>query len=140
MILDDLAMYLEAQGLGTRRVTIFAGRIPEDAPGSGVADGIIVLFAVPGLGPEHVHDIVGPAVSQPVVQVRVRGAAVPGGYAAMWSTAEQAYKVLDSVRNQTINGVFYRHILALQSPFGLGEDQYNRPTLVFNVRCARGEP
>jgi hypothetical protein len=137
VVLDDLAVYLQAQGLGTRSQTIFEGRIPSDAPGSGVADQIITLFAVPGLPPQHVHDIVGPAVDQPVVQVRVRGSAAQGGYAAMWTQAEQAYRLLDSVRNQVVNGTFYQAILALQSPFGLGEDQYQRPFLAFNVRCAK---
>lgn len=137
MILDDIGLYLQAEGLGTRGSTIFEGRIPPEPPGSGIADQIIVLFSVPGLGVLHVHDAPGASVEQPVVQVRLRGSAAQGGYAAMWTTATQTFLALDSVRNQVLNGTFYLAILALQSPFGFPEDQYERPFLVFNVRCAR---
>jgi hypothetical protein len=137
MVLDDIAVFLQTQGIGTRGSTIFEGRIPPDAPGSGVADQIVTLFAVPGFPPQRVHDIVGTAVDQPVVQVRVRGSTVQGGYAAMWTVAETAYRLLDGVRNQVVNGTFYQAITVLQSPFGLGEDQYQRPFVAFNVRCAK---
>jgi len=72
-----------------------------------------------------------------VVQVRLRGQAAQGGYAAMWTKAMTAFVLLDSVVNQTINSTFYERILALQSPFGLPDDQYNRPFLVFNVLCQK---
>ena len=137
MILDDLGLYLQAQGLGTRGSTIFEGRIPPEPPGSGIVDQILVLFSVPGLGVLHVHDDAGAGVEQPVVQVRLRGSAAQGGYAAMWSKATQAFLALDSVRNQVLNGTFYQSILALQSPFGFPEDQYERPYVLFNVRCAK---
>ena len=140
MVLDDLAIYLQAQGLGMRGTTIFEGRLPADAPGGGVADALIVLFPVPGLSPLHVHSIVGPGVEQPVVQVRIRGGTTQGAYAAMWATAEQAFVALDSISNQAINGTFYQRIMALQSPFALPEDEYGRPTLIFNVRCVRESP
>jgi hypothetical protein len=137
VVLDDIAVYLQTQGLGTRGSTIFEGRIPPDAPGGGVADQIIALFSVPGLPPQHVHDIVGPAVEQPMVQVRVRGSAAQGGYAAMWALAEQAGRLLDSVRNLSVNGTFYLAIMLQQAPVGLPEDQYQRPSLVFHVRCTK---
>ena len=137
MVLDDIALYLQAQGLGTRGTTIFEGRLPPEPPGSGIADQILVLFSVPGLGVLHVHDDPGASVEQPVVQVRVRGSAAQGGYAAMWARATQAFTALDSVRNQTLSGTFYQAILALQSPFGFPEDQYERPFVLFNVRCLK---
>lgn len=135
MILDDLTVLLQAHlPAGT---TIFKGRIPPDPPGPAVPDEIIALLPVPGLPPEHVHDSAGPAVRQPVIQVRFRGRATQGGYAAMWAKAEQAYVVLDSVNNQIINGVFYRTIRVLGDVAGLGEDEFARPALAFTVRAQR---
>lgn len=135
MVLDDLAVLLQMEGLGTVGTNLFEGRIPQDAPG--VPDALIALFAVPGLSPEHTHDIAGPAVEQAVVQVRVRGTATQGGYAAAWQKVTQAFLALDGVHNQTVNGVYYRQIRALQSPFGLAEDESARPHLVFNVLCQK---
>src|ERR1043166_7924080 len=126
MVLDDLGIYLQTQGLGTLGTNIFKGRIPQDAPGTGVPDELIALFPVPGLPPEHTHDIVGPAVEQPMVQVRIRGGTTAGSDASAWTKAQQAFVALDSVRNQVINGVFYRQIMAMSSPDGrLGADQWN---------------
>lgn len=138
MILDDLAVRLQTAGLGTLGTTIFKGRLPPDAPGPAVADEIITLLPVPGLPPRRVHDIVGPAIEQPVVQVRLRGRATPGGYAALWAKALQTFLALDGVVNTTINGVWYEALFALQSPFGLPEDEWNRPTVIFNVLARRG--
>jgi Bacteriophage minor capsid protein len=137
VVLDDIGLFLQTQGLGTLATDIFKGRLPEDAPGAGVLDEIIALFAVPGQGPVRVHSLVGPGVEQPVVQVRLRGSASAGGVTAMWTRAMQAFIALDSVTNQTINGVFYQKILALQSPFSLPEDEWRRPTLIFNVLCRK---
>jgi hypothetical protein len=55
----------------------------------------------------------------------------------MWAKAMQAYVALDSVTNQTINGIFYEKILALQEPFGFPEDEWRRPGLGFNVLCRK---
>jgi Bacteriophage minor capsid protein len=137
LVLDDIGLYLQTQGLGTLATDIFKGRLPEDAPGAGVLDEVIALFAVPGQPPRRVHDIPGPGVSQPVVQIRFRGSASAGGYSAMWAKALQAYVALDSVTNQVINGVFFEKILALQEPFGFPEDEWRRPALGFNILCRR---
>ncbi len=137
MILDDMGVHLQGLGLGTLGTSLFKGRVPQDAPGGVVPDELIALFSVPGLPPDHTHDISGPAVEQPVVQVRVRGGTVPGAYASAWAKAYQAFLALDAVTNTTINGVFYQRIMALQSPFGQADDQYNRPFVVFHVRCVK---
>jgi Bacteriophage minor capsid protein len=137
MVLDDLGVFLHTLGLGTLGTSLFKGRVPHDAPGSAVPDELIALFSTPGLPPAHTHDISGPSVEQPVVQVRVRGGTAPGAYASAWAKAYQAFLALDAVKNATINGVFYQRILALQSPFGQPDDQYNRPFVVFHVRCLK---
>jgi hypothetical protein len=72
------------------------------------------------------------------VQVRLRGRASPGGYAALWSRTTQAFLALDGRVNQMINSTWYEAIVALQSPFSLPEDEWQRPFVVFNVLCRRG--
>lgn len=134
-LLDDIAIYLESLGVGTRGVTLFEGTLPQEGPGLGPPDQVIALYEIPGMGAEHIHNVVGPAVEQPSVQVRVRGA--PFGYAQARALAQQAFLALDGLTNQTLNGTFYRSIFALQSPFGLGTDAWNRPAILFNIRCAK---
>src|SRR4029450_7855249 len=97
LVLDDIGFYLQAQGLRTPATDIFKGRLPEDAPGAGVLDEVIALFAVPGQPPRRVHSLVGPGVSQPVVQIWFRGSASAGGYSAMWEKDVQCYGALESV-------------------------------------------
>src|SRR5262245_45110840 len=111
MILDDLGLFLQANGFGTLGSSLFLGTLPQDAPGAGVQDQVLALFEIPGMPPEKTHDIVGPAVENAAIQCRWRGQ--PFGYAAIRTQAQAAFILLDSVVNQTINGVWYRQIMAL---------------------------
>jgi hypothetical protein len=132
-VLADLATFLQTQGLGTPASTILAGTIPEDV--AGAPDEVMYLLETPGLAPEHVHDIIGPAVEQPVIQIRIRGR--PYGYEAARAKAQQAFVALDSLVNTTLSGTAYRQVMALQSPFLLQVDDWHRPHIVFHVRCQK---
>lgn len=134
-ILDDLGQFLQANGFGTLGVDLFLATIPQDPPGPSAPDAVLGLFEIPGMAPEHVHDIRGPAVEQAAVQCRWRGS--PFGYAAIREQAGAAFRLLDSVVNQAINGVGYRQILALSSPRSLPADEWNRPTVLFEILCYR---
>ncbi len=133
--LADLAAYLEAQGLGTRAVSIFQGSLPMDAPLVAVQDAVIGLIPIPGFAPHHIHNEPGPVIEMPVIQILIRGAQY--GFAAAEARAQAAFIALDSVRNQTLSGTFYLGVMALQSPFFLRNDDSNRPILVFSVRCEK---
>jgi hypothetical protein len=135
MVLEDIGLYLQTNGLGTLGQTIFLGMLPLDQPGGGVQDAVLGLFEVPGLPPTHSHDAAGPRYEQPMVQLRFRG--TPYGYQAARMQAGEAFTLLDSVVNQTINGTRYLWMQAMQSPFGQPADEWNRPFVVFEVRCAR---
>jgi hypothetical protein len=135
MVLEDIGLYLQANGLGILGQDIFLGSIPLDAPGSGVQDAVLGLFEVPGLPGERIHDSAGVSVRQPVVQLRHRGA--PYGYQAVRQQAEAAHILLSAVVNQTINGTFYRQILDLQDPFGQPQDEWNRPFVICEYRCIK---
>jgi hypothetical protein len=134
-ILDDLGAFLQAHGFGTLGQSIFLGSIPLDPPGSGVQDAVLGLFEIPGLPSEKVHDLLGPAVERARVQLRWRG--TPYGYAAARTQAGNAFRLLETVVNQPINGVFYQQITALQSPFALPSDEWQRPSILFEIICAR---
>jgi len=134
-VLDELGTYLQANGFGTLGQTIFLGTIPADAPGAGVQDAVLGLFEIPGLPSENTHDLLGPSVEQPHVQLRWRGA--PYGYAAARTQAGNAYRLLGSVVNQVLSGAFYQQIIPMQSPYGVPPDEWNRPFLVFEVWVKR---
>ena len=132
-LLQELATYLQAAGLGTVSSTLFMGALPLDDPATGGQDACIAVIPVPGLPPVHAHD--GTRYEQPVVQILTRG--VPHHFAAAWDAAMTAWEVLDGVSNQALSGVNYLWIQALQSPWRLRIDDYHRSHIVFNVRCAR---
>jgi hypothetical protein len=132
-VLDDLVVYLQAQGLGTPAVSLFNGGIPEDAAGS--LDEVLALMTHAGLPPTYIHDKAAPDLEQPAVQVLIRGG--PYGDAVAQQRAQQAFVALASVHNQTLNGTFYLWVRPLQSPFKLRMDELHRPIIVFNLLCAK---
>ena|SRR5262245_21148168 len=134
-VLDDLGIFLQDNGFGLLGQSLFLGMIPQDAPGSGVQDQILGLFEAPGLPPRNTHDLLGPSVEMARIHLRFRGA--PFGYETARGMAGEAYKLLGSVVNQTINGVFYQQITVLNGPFGMPQDEWNRPFIVVEVLCAR---
>lgn len=136
MFLDDIAAYLQGEGIGTIGTTLFKGSIPEDAPLVAVHDALVALMETPGLPSSHVHTRAQASFEQPTLQVVIRGA--PYGYPAARQKAQDAFEALDGVANVVLGTGAYLWILALQSPFWLRTDELQRPYFVFNVRCARG--
>jgi len=134
-ILEEIGLFLQDNGFGTLGQSIFLGSLPLDPPGSGVQDAVLALFEIPSLPPELIHTLLGPAVEQAAIQCRWRGA--PYGYAVARTQAGNAFRLFGTVVNQVIHGVFYRQILLLSSPHGLPQDQWNRPSIVFEMICAR---
>ena len=132
-LLNELATYLQTAGLGTIGTTVFMGALPMDDPATGVQDACIAVLAVPGLPPVRAHDLT--KYERPVVQILTRGA--PYAFAAAWTVATAAWEALDGLANQTLSGVQYISIMALQSPWRLKVDELHRPFIVFNVACAR---
>jgi hypothetical protein len=131
MLLDELATYLQAEGIGTLGTSLFKGSIPL----SDAQDALVALIETPGLPPVRSHDMPPARYEQPVLQVATRGQ--PYGYAAARQKAQDAWDVLDGVANATLSGTLYLWIEALQSPFWLRTDDLERPLVVFNIRCAR---
>lgn len=130
-VLEDLTAYLEAQGHGTRSVSLFAGRVPMDDPGNPVQDALIALLTIPGMAPLYTHDIAGPAIEQPMLQVLTRG--TPYGDQAALARAMAVYVTLGSVHNLTLSGTVYLEIQLRQSPWKLRDDLSKRPEYIFNI-------
>lgn len=133
-LLDELASYLQAEGLGTVGTTIYKGSFPLDTATT-LDRPVLALVEVPGFPPMRSHDSPPSRYEQPVVQVASRGASY--GYEAARVQADAAWQALDGLANQVLSGTAYLTVQALQSPFLLKWDEAHRPVLVFNVRCQR---
>ena len=133
MLLDELGLFLQQQGHGTLGTTLFRGKLPLDAPGLSVADQVIALIPVPGLPPVREHGLT--RFEQPVVQVLTRGAQY--GEEAAFAKAQATWLSLDGLSNVVLSGVTYLWIMAMQSPYYLRVDDWGRPHVLYNLRCAR---
>ena len=135
MILEDLGLYLQTEGLGTLGTTLFLGGLPVDAPNIATVDAITALVETPGFPAEYVHGVVGVGSEQPVVQTLTRGA--PYDYAGAREWAQDIYLALGRIRNQTLSGTYYFWIMPLQSIFKLRDDDYSRPIMTVQFRCRK---
>jgi hypothetical protein len=131
-LLDELGTLLHTAGVGTLGTTLFKGALPLDHPLTDAAPPILAVIEVPGLPVVRAHDS---KFEQPVLQVAIKGA--PYGYAAARAKAQEAWEVLDGVRNTVLSGVAYLWIEALQSPYWLRTDDMHRPLIIFTIRVAR---
>jgi len=134
-VLNELATYLAAQGLGTPAVDLFLYGIPQDVPEAIIRDAVLALIPVPGLPPLRVQDGFDTSIEQPVVQVLVRG--TPYGSQAAMARATLAYAALGAISNQILSGIAYLGVYPMQNPWVLRVDTQSRPYFVFSVRCAK---
>lgn len=107
---DDLAEYLEDQGLGTVGTDIFTGDM-NDSP-----DNVIVLNQTGGMPPSVMGDY-----EQPGLQINIRNTS----YAFAQTLALKILKKLHGIINTTIEGVLY-HRIDVQSSQWAGTDEKNR--------------
>lgn len=117
MILDDIATYLQAGGVGTIGTDLFKGELPPDP------DNCVAIYEYAGQPP-----LVSVNIDRPGLQVRVRNQ----GYAQARAKIEQVYLLLHALANTTLSGERYLIIRAVQSPFSMGRDSNNLLELVQN--------
>lgn len=131
--LEDLVTQLEAEGVGTFGVSIFASsRASVPVLASGLAT--VHIIETGGEAPENTHNaLITPGYLQPGAQITSRA----DDYDAAMAKARQAYNALFKVRNQFINSGWYKWIKPLQEPFDLqapaGVDPRGQCRIVFNV-------
>lgn len=123
-LLDEIAVFLVAQGVGVLGSTLFKGLMP-DSPHACVAiyeyggRPAITGFSKPGIQHEY-----------PGLQVVSRGVAFD--YAGPRAKIELAYRALSTVQAQTLSGAKYLMLRAQQSPFVLERDGSNRVKFAVN--------
>ncbi len=129
MLLDDLGDLLSTGGIGTVGSTsdygIFLGRMP-DAP-----DKAVSIIETGGIAPyRRMTGTAGDVVAErPRVQVVVRS----DQYSTGREKANDAWKLLESLPERTINGTRYLYAEAVQSVFVIGRDENDRVLLGFNL-------
>ena len=134
MLLDDVADLLSTGGIGsvgsTASYGIYKAAMP-DAPEKAVA-----VYETGG-GPS-LHAMSGSAGSavatRPRVQVVVRSAS----YSTGRQKAQDAFRLLDGLRDRTVNGVRYMGGAAVQSePFPIGRDENARHLIACNYEFVK---
>lgn len=124
MLLDDLKSYLVAQGIATGII-----QLGEFQP---TPDTVLALRETGGFPLEHT--MAGAAImEEPTVQVVARAM----NYQPAETLIRQVYRLLDGLRNKTINSVLYHWVVALQPPFYLDRDDNQRYVLAFNIHIKR---
>ena len=113
--------------LGVAGTSLFVGTkasIPD------VDTAVISIVGTGGSGPQYVQNSASPAYRLPTAQVTVRAKKMTDAE----TKAVQVFNILAAVRNQTVNGTWYRRMRPLQSePFDGGVDERGRATMKFNV-------
>lgn len=126
MLLDDIAQILSTGGTTSDGTLIKKGYMPEQP------DAVVAIYETGGQGPiRAMRSSPGqPVAEQPRIQVVVRGAA--NDYATPRLKINDIYRLLEGYGDQTVNGVRYLWIGAVQSPFLMRRDEVSRPMLAVN--------
>jgi len=129
--LDELGVYLAAQGVGTVGTDLFLGGLPDAPPAcvavleTGGMASAKAMRAAPG----------SPVAEQPGFQVIARGA--PFDYEGPRAKAQLAYRKLDGLGTSVLSGTRWFWVTATQSPFLIQRDENERVWIGFNVLAAK---
>jgi hypothetical protein len=132
MVLDDLGMYIEAEALATVGTDLILGHMPA-SPSLCCA-----LLEYGGDAPLR-NQNEGAAHSgvqsgeRPRVQLLCRASSYSVGH----SLIRSIWTLLDGIVNETINGVGYVRVAALQSPFFLEFDDNKRYLFAVNFTVTK---
>lgn len=130
MFLDEIASYLEAQGVGVVGTSIFKGSKANVPTGAGP---YLSLTETGGSAPTRVHNKRGANTQRPTAQILVRAQ----NYLVARSMSKAAYEALDGVFNTVLSGVFYQSITTRQEPTDIGLDAEKRPMISFNIQAEK---
>tara|TARA_R110000824_G_scaffold96453_4_gene230959 strand:- start:1273 stop:1680 length:408 start_codon:yes stop_codon:yes gene_type:complete len=129
--LTDIGTYLAATVTNTNLIlgtNLFLGRLPEDP------DTCVAIVQTGGLAPV---DTAGgstlPAFTQPRFQAMVRA----GNYATASSLAEDVFKKVQLIDNESLSGTKYLRASGVQEPFPLDRDSRERMVFVCNYQTMR---
>lgn len=125
MLLDEVADYLVAQGLGIVGTDIFKGMQPSEPD-----DCLTILEA--GGGPPDLHW----AGDYPGFQILTRAV----DYETARTQAEAAFGKLHGLSEAVLGARRYLLIRAVQSPAYIGRDENGRPEISTNYQCIVENP
>lgn len=128
-LLDEVGTYLEAQvGSLTLGTNLFLGRLPDDP------DTCVVVYEYGGDAPvSTMGSDAMPPVEQPRIQVLTRAS----GYSSARTLALSCFTAVESILNESLSGVRYHRISAIQSPFPLERDSHDRVLFAQNFRVQK---
>lgn len=127
---EDIAIHIQNASLGTPGTDLFSS-IEMDTP-----DNQVVIYEYPGGLPVETMGVARkPQVSRPRIQIVCRGTS----WDVASAKADAVWNLLSAVLDQTINGVRYLKITALQKPFLLKRDEKQRVSIACNYECDREE-
>lgn len=133
MFSDDVVYILVQAGLGVAGQTIFVGS-KASLPTPTTTTPFLTIVPTGGSGPEGTHNsTLLPAYVRPSCQVVARSTDA----AQAEALAHAAYAAIFPVRNQFVNGTWWRSVSMTQEPFDLGEDANARPRWAFNFTCVK---
>ena len=136
MVVDEVAAYYVAQGIGVLSSNIFKGsnaKLPELGKAGG-AGPFILLTETPGSNPLFVHNYNTPHVQRPTMQVLTRGT----NYLTVRQMAKAAYDV-SFLWNVTLSGIRYIKLVARQEPSDMGHDDVGRVMISFNLEIEKAQ-
>jgi len=128
-VIEEVAAFLAAAGLGQVKADIFIGKLPNDPPAC------CAIYEYGGIAPEGQFGAPGIRHETPAIQVVFRGAA--HDYAGPRVKAAAAFDALTKVETQSLSGTFYHWIHAQQSPFFLQRDDAERTLIACNFLCEK---
>lgn len=118
-MIENLATYLEDQGIGTKASDIFIGRMPE-------VDNCIMIDQTGGVEPDRYIPI-----KKPTVQIMVRNTDYTNGL----DKIKEIYDLLHQKRDDLVlesGGVDVMLVDAMQEPTHIGEDDNERHIFTCN--------
>lgn len=125
--LEEIAARLQAQGVGTVNVNIFASSKAQIPAGPGP---YLTLTDTGGSAPTRRQNQSASATQRPTAQILGRGQS----YTSTIAMVRAAYVALDGIFNQLLSGTFYVSVMARQEPTDLGQlDGAGRVQIAFNI-------
>lgn len=123
MTFEEVATYLQAEGLGTTAVTIFVGALPPDP------DDCMAILPYQGPAPEQVLGNENVSTEHDRFQLRVRARSM----ATAINNCKKAQRAFVKVCNETLSGCAYLSIDVLGSLHDDGKDDNGR--WEFHINC-----
>lgn len=131
MFSDDLVVLISGAGLGTLGSSLFVGTKATIPTGDGPFTSVIETG---GTGPEGTHNsVTKPAYVRPSAQIVARAKKHDDAR----NRAQSLYLLLYPIRNQFVNGTWWRSVTVAQEPFDLGVDDAGRIRFAFNINVIK---